>query len=249
MDKEEFTFNPKYINALNDLKDKIYKWLQDNDKLAEETKIKNKVIGFLGEVLVATELYNKFKEKLNEKGCKWVGGQKKWYDIQLEFKDSSKPIKIQVKSTTNSKEEFSILKLKLGNMKEKIENEIEEEYKQLPDLLDFKLPKSLQDKIDEEVEKNEADFWILNDLSGAKPQFFILKKEEITQLLKDDYRGYQLERKSKKRYNYGINKDGVLWFRIHTKWDEKYFKNKLNDSKNKWEKIYHMLEKINRVSK
>jgi len=249
MDKEEFTFNPKYINALNDLKDKIYKWLQDNDKLAEETKIKNKVIGFLGEVLVATELYNKFKEKLNEKGCKWVGGQKKWYDIQLEFKDSSKPIKIQVKSTTNSKEEFSILKLKLGNMKEKIENEIEEEYKQLPDLLDFKLPKSLQDKIDEEVEKNEADFWILNDLSGAKPQFFILKKEEITQLLKMIYRGYQLERKSKKRYNYGINKDGVLWFRIHTKWDEKYFKNKLNDSKNKWEKIYPMLEKINRVSK
>jgi len=244
MDKEEFTFNPKYINALNDLKDKIYKWLQDNDKLAEETKIKNKVIGFLGEVLVATELYNKFKEKLNEKGCKWVGGQKKWYDIQLEFKDSSKPIKIQVKSTTNSKEEFSILKLKLGNMKEKIENEIEEEYKQLPDLLDFKLPKSLQDKIDEEVEKNEADFWILNDLSGAKPQFFILKKEEIAQLLKDDYRGYQLERKSKKRYNYGINKEGIIWFRLHRKWDEKYFKNKLNDSKYRWDKISSYALKI-----
>jgi len=46
-------------------------------------------------------------------------GQKKGYDIQLEFKDSSKPIKIQVKSTTNNKEEFSILKLKLGDMKEK----------------------------------------------------------------------------------------------------------------------------------
>jgi len=44
--KEEFAFNPKYLNALNDLKDKIYKWLQDNDKLAKETKIKNKGIGF-----------------------------------------------------------------------------------------------------------------------------------------------------------------------------------------------------------
>ena len=116
MDGKEFTFNPEYIDALNDLKDKIYKWLQDNDKLAEETKIKNKVIGFLGEVLVVTELYNKFKGKLNETECKWVGGQKKGYDIQLEFKDSSKPIKIQVKSTTNNKGEFSILKLELGNM-------------------------------------------------------------------------------------------------------------------------------------
>jgi len=244
MDEKEFTFNPEYINALNDLKDKIYKWLQDNDKLAEGIKIKNKIIGFLGEVLVVTEFYHEFKNKLNEKEFKWVGGQKKGYDIQLEFKDSSKPIKIQVKSTTNNKGEFSIINLKLGDMKEKIKNEIEEEYKQLPDLLDFKLPKAFQDKIDEEIEKNEADFWILNDLSGAKPQFFILKKEEIAQLLKDDYRGYQLERKSKKRYSYGINKEGVLWFRLHKKWDEKYFKNKLNDSKNKWEKIYPMLEKL-----
>jgi len=249
---EEFIFNPKYINALNDLKDKIYKWLQDNDKLAEETQIKNKVIGFLGEVLVVTELYDKFKDKLNEKECKWVGGQKKGYDIQLDFKDSSKPIKIQVKSTTNNKGEFPILKLKLGDSKEKIENEIDEEYKQPKP--DFKLPKGFQDKIDEEIGKNEANFWILNDLSGMEPQFFILKKEEINQLLKDDYRGYQIERKSKesngngkgvsKKYNYGINKEGVLWFRLHRKWDGKYFKNKLEDSKDKWEKIYPMLEKL-----
>jgi len=244
MDEKGFTFNPEYINALNDLKDKIYKWLQDNDKLAKGTKIKNKVIGFLGEVLVVTKLYYEFKDKLNEKECKWVGGQKKGYDIKLEFKDSSKPIKIQVKSTTNNKGEFSILKLKLGDMKEKIKNEIEEEYKQRLDLLDFKLPKSLQDKIDEEVEKNEADFWILNDLSGTEPQFFILKKEEIAQLLKDDYRGYQLERKSKKRYNYGINKEGIIWFRLHRKWDEKYFKNKLNDSKYRWDKISSYALKI-----
>ena len=53
-----------------------------------------------------------------------MGGQKKGYDIKLEFKDSSKPIKIQVKSTTNNKGEFSILKLKLEDMKEKIKNEI-----------------------------------------------------------------------------------------------------------------------------
>ena len=176
MDEKGFTFNPEYINALNDLKDKIYKWLQDNKNLAEEIKIKNKVIGFLGEVLVVTKLYYEFKDKLNEKECKWVGGQKKGYDIQLYFKDSSKPIKIQVKSTTNSKEGFSILKLKLGDMKEKIKNEIEEEYKQLPDLLDFKLPKSLQDKIDEEVEKNEADFWILNDLFWNGTTIFHIKK-------------------------------------------------------------------------
>jgi len=245
MDEKEFTFNPKYINALNDLKDKIYKWLQDNKNLAEEIKIKNKVIGFLGEVLVVTELYDEFKDKLNEKECKWVGGQKKEYDIQLYFKDSSKPIKIQVKSTTD-KDTFSILKLKLGDRKEKIIKEIDEEYKQLkPDLLDFKLPKEFQDKIDEEIGKNEANFWILNDLSGMKPLFFILKKEEINQLLKDDYRGYQIERKIKeskgervsKKYNYGINKEGVLWFRLHKKWDEKYFKNKLNDSKYRWDKI------------
>jgi len=244
MDEKGFTFNPEYINALNDLKDKIYKWLQDNDKLAKGTKIKNKVIGFLGEVLVVTKLYYEFKDKLNEKECKWVGGQKKGYDIKLEFKDSSKPIKIQVKSTTNNKGEFSILKLKLGDMKEKIKNEIEEEYKQLPDLLDFKLPKGLQDKIDEEVGKNEADFWILNDLSGKEPQFFILEKEEIAQLLKDDYRGYQLERKSKKRYNYGINKDGIMWFRLHKNWDGRYFNNLLKDSEDKWGKIYPMLEKL-----
>lgn len=208
------------VKKLQELINFVFNYIKDNPELDENFRLNRRFSGLFGESLAIIKLFEVFGTEVK---YDWCGGLKKGFDIRL-IRDN-KEAKIQIKTSTDSKFGFWICSAYFTNRFEIINSIITGDFS------------GMFNEIEKNVNKIDADFWLLVHNKNGDNDFYIADKRGMIGALKDDYEVYAGKKKNKNT-GYGINDKGHIRFKL----DEHYGKILKNNNKERWDFIQNFLK-------
>jgi hypothetical protein len=186
MGANEMALDVQSLEKLAKFNEEIQRLLKQVPELDKTFKMSNKLNGIFGEALGFTKLYEKFRDKAD---FEWKGGETKGFDILVTLKDTRQKIRFQIKTSSQEKYVFRVVKvtnLNAEKMLEQIKNK------------DFT---EITERIKEAVKKAETDVWLLIHNTKNNQDFFWVPKEEMAEIVINHYKNAVKNRQHGKNFH------------------------------------------------